>query len=67
MYERQEGAGHTKNCCRKQKDAAWSEQTSEVDSKRSDKHDRRVIGAVEPCTRIVADADDVPSGLPAPS
>ena len=57
MYERQEGAGHGKYSSRKQKDAPWSEQTSEVDAKGPDKHEGRVIGAVEPCTLVVTNAD----------
>ena len=57
MYERQEGAGHGKYSCRKQKDAAWSEQTSQVDAKGPDKHDGCVISAVEPCTFVVTNAD----------
>ena len=57
MYERQEGAGHGEYSSRKQKDAPGSEQTSEVDAEGPDKHEGRVIGAVEPCTLVVTNAD----------
>ena len=57
MYEGQEGADYGKNAYCKQKDAAWSEYTSEVHTKWADKHDRSVIGTVEPGAGIIADAE----------
>ena len=57
VYEGQESAGHGEQSSCKQQDAAWTEQTSEEDGKRPDKHEGPVIGAVEPCPLVVTNAD----------
>ena len=60
MYERQEGAGHREYSSRKQKYAPWPEQTADVDAEGPNKHQGRVIGAVEPCSLVVTNADVAP-------
>src|SRR5271165_6478726 len=57
MYERQEGAGYGEDSSREEKDAAGPQQTSDVDNERPDKHERRIVGAVEPRTLVVTDTD----------
>src|SRR5271165_744000 len=57
MYERQEGAGNGEYSSREQQDAAWPQQTSDVDDERPDKHQGRIVGAVQPCALVVTNAD----------
>src|SRR6516164_10003755 len=60
VYERQKNAGCGEDSSRKKKYAPWPEQTAEVDAKGPDKHQSRVVRAVEPCGLIVTDTEMAP-------
>src|ERR1700735_5818469 len=57
MDEWQKKRGCGEKPCRKQQHAPWPQQPSEEDSKRADKHERRIEGTVEPGAIVEAYAN----------